>query len=158
MKIAIYPGTFDPITLGHMDIIQRATELFDKIIIAVAQNTGKVPYFEHEQRIELARQVLAPLANVEVHGYHTLLVDFAKQHAVNILLRGLRVVSDFEYELQLANANRRLSPTIETVFLTPSEQYAFTSSSLVREIARYNGDVSQFVDPIVAKALAAERK
>lgn len=158
MKTAIYPGTFDPITKGHSDIIERATRLFDHIIVAIASNTSKAPYFSHEKRIELAKQVLAPFSQVEVCGFNCLLIDFAQQRNVKILLRGLRVVSDFEYELQLANANRRLLPHIETVFLTPSERYAFTSSSLVREIAAYAGDASQFVDPIVAQALKTVRR
>lgn len=158
MKTAIYPGTFDPITKGHTDIIERAGKLCDKIIVAVARNTAKTPYFSYEQRIELATKVLAKYPNVTVEGYDCLLVDFARQLKVNIVIRGLRVVSDFEYELQLANANRRLSANLETIFFTPSEQYAFTSSSLVREIARYQGDPSQFVDPIVAAALKQERR
>ncbi len=158
MKTVIYPGTFDPITKGHSDIIERALRLFDYVIVAVAKNASKTPCFSQETRIELAQQVLAPLPNVKVCAFNGLLIDFAKQHNVRMVLRGLRVVSDFEYELQLTNANRRLLPDIETVFLTPAERYAFTSSSLVREIATYGGDTTQFVDPIVAEALKTVRK
>lgn len=158
MKTVIYPGTFDPITRGHVDIIERASRLFDRILVGVARNTSKLPCFSHDKRIELARHVLSPYPDVEVCGFNSLLIDFAEQQNAYIILRGLRVVSDFEYELQLANANRRLLANIETVFLTPSEEYAFTSSSLVREIAAYGGDVSQFVDPVVAAALKEVRK
>jgi len=152
-KIAIYPGTFDPITNGHTDLIERATHLFDKVIVAVAQATSKSPVFNLVERVELASDVLSTMENVEVCGFDILLVEFMKQKEATIILRGLRAVSDFEYEFQLASMNRHLSDKIETVFLTPAEQYTFISSSLVREIARLGGDVSQFVDSKVVTAL-----
>lgn len=155
-KIAIYPGTFDPITNGHTDLVERATHLFDKVIVAVAQATGKSPVFNLQQRVALVSDVLANTKNVEVCGFDILLVKFMKQKNATIILRGLRAVSDFEYEFQLASMNRHLSDEIETVFLTPAEQYTFISSSLVREIARLGGDVSQFVDPKVVAALNAQ--
>ncbi len=152
-KIAIYPGTFDPITNGHTDLIERATYLFDKVIVAVAKATSKSPVFTLDERVSLASDVLSPLENVEVCGFDILLVKFMQQKEATIILRGLRAVSDFEYEFQLASMNRHLSDKIETVFLTPAEQYTFISSSLVREIARLGGDVSQFVNPNVVAAL-----
>lgn len=152
-KIAIYPGTFDPVTNGHTDLIERATHLFDKVIVAVAKATSKSPVFNLEERVALATEVLEPIANVEVCGFDILLVDFMQQKNASVILRGLRAVSDFEYEFQLASMNRHLSDKIETVFLTPAEQYTFISSSLVREIARLGGDVSQFVSPKVVAAL-----
>ncbi|MFP5504959.1 MAG: pantetheine-phosphate adenylyltransferase [Gammaproteobacteria bacterium] len=153
MKTAVYPGTFDPITNGHTDLVQRAARLFDRVIVAVAANPGKAPAFALEQRVGLARTVLAGLANVEVCSFDSLLVDFLHRREASIILRGLRAVSDFEYEFQLASMNRQLAPDIETVFLTPAEQYAFVSSSLVREIAMLGGDVSAFVHPEVVAAL-----
>jgi pantetheine-phosphate adenylyltransferase len=153
MKTAVYPGTFDPITNGHTDLVQRAARLFDRVIVAVAANPGKAPAFALEQRVGLARTVLAGLPNVEVRSFDSLLVDFLHQRGADVILRGLRAVSDFEYEFQLASMNRQLAPDIETVFLTPSEQYAFVSSSLVREIAMLGGDVSAFVHPEVVAAL-----
>jgi len=155
-RIAIYPGTFDPITNGHVDLIERATHLFDKVIVAVAKATSKSPVFDLEKRVALATDVLAKLDNVEVCGFDILLVEYMKQKNATIILRGLRAVSDFEYEFQLASMNRHLSDQVETVFLTPAEQYTFISSSLVREIARLGGDVSQFVDPKVVAALKVE--
>ncbi len=155
-KIAIYPGTFDPVTNGHTDLIERATHLFDKVIVAVAKATGKSPVFDLDERVALATDVLSPLAKVEVCGFDILLVEFMKQKKATIILRGLRAVSDFEYEFQLASMNRHLDKNIETVFLTPAEQYTFISSSLVREIARLGGDVSQFVSPQVVAALKAQ--
>ncbi len=155
-KIAIYPGTFDPITNGHTDLIERATHLFDKVIVAVAKATSKSPVFSLDKRVALASDILSPLANVEVCGFDILLVEFMKQKEATIILRGLRAVSDFEYEFQLASMNRHLSDQVETVFLTPAEQYTFISSSLVREIARLGGDVSQFVNPKVVAALKAQ--
>ena len=152
-KIALYPGTFDPITNGHLDLIQRASKLFDKVIVAVAQSRGKNPLFDVEQRVQLAKEVVSDMANVEVCGFSGLLVDLARDKGAKILLRGLRAVSDFEYEFQLANMNRRLAPEVESVFLTPAEQFSFISSSLIREIAALNGDVSQFVPVEVQKAL-----
>lgn len=153
MKTAVYPGTFDPITNGHTDLVQRAARLFDRVIVAIAANPGKVPAFPMAQRVALAREVLADLTNVEICSFDNLLVDFLHQRGASVILRGLRAVSDFEYEFQLASMNRQLAPDIETVFLTPAEQYAFVSSSLVREIAALGGDVSPFVHPQVVAAL-----
>jgi pantetheine-phosphate adenylyltransferase len=153
MKTAVYPGTFDPITNGHTDLVQRAARLFDRVVVAIAANPGKAPAFPLEQRVTLAREVLAGLPNVEVCSFDNLLVDFLHQRGADIILRGLRAVSDFEYEFQLASMNRQLAPDIETVFLTPAEQYAFVSSSLVREIAALGGDVSPFVHAQVVAAL-----
>ena len=153
-KIVIYPGTFDPITNGHVDLIERAGKLFDKIIVAVAMSEGKSPLFDVDKRVSIVEEVVAPMENIEVIGFKGLLVDFAKEHNANALLRGLRAVSDFEYEFQLANMNRRLSPNLESLFLTPAEQFSFISSTLVREIATLNGDVSQFVPEAVQRALA----
>ncbi len=152
-KTIIYPGTFDPITKGHTDLIDRAVKLFDRVIVAVAASAGKSPLFSHVERIELARQALAHYPNVEVAGFHGLLVDFAKQQQVPVILRGLRAVSDFEYEFQLASMNRRILPNLETLFLTPGESYSFISASLVREVAMLGGDVSQFVPQAVIDAL-----
>lgn len=153
-RIAIYPGTFDPITNGHADLIVRAAPLFERIVVGVAESPGKAPGFELAERIELARLALAGIANVEVQGFNTLLADFVRKMKAGVLLRGLRAVSDFEYEFQLASMNRHLIPEVETLFLTPAEQYSFISSSLVREIARLGGDVSGFVHPAVQSALA----
>jgi len=152
---AIYPGTFDPITHGHSDLVQRAARLFDKVIVAVAANPTKRPAFDLDERIRLAQRVLSGLPNIEVCGFDTLLVDYAKARDAQVILRGLRAVSDFEHEFQLAGMNRRLAPTVETLFLTPAEQYAYISSSLVREIAALGGDVSGFVHESVRAALAA---
>lgn len=152
-KIAIYPGTFDPITNGHTDLVERASKLFDHVIVAIAANTKKGPMLDLDLRISLATQVLAHLDNVEVCGFACLLTKFAEQRGANIIVRGLRAVSDFEYEFQLANMNRAQSPDIESVFLTPSEQYSFVSSTLIREIASLQGDVSKFVHPLVDDAL-----
>ena len=151
--IAIYPGTFDPITNGHSDLVARASRLCDKVIVAVAKSTGKNPFFAWEERIALAREALAGYSNVEVCGFEILLVEFARQCQANVIIRGLRAVSDFEYEFQLASMNRHLNEAIETVFLTPAEQYSFISSSLVREIARLGGDIATFVPPNVVAAL-----
>ena len=152
---AVYPGSFDPITNGHSDLIQRAARVFDRVIVAVAVSAAKRPQFSVEQRVALARTVLADIANAEVCGFDGLLVDFVVQHGAQVILRGLRAVSDFEYEFQLASMNRRLAPKVETLFLTPAEQYGFISSSLVREIAALGGDVSEFVHEAVADALRA---
>ncbi|MCW9023576.1 MAG: pantetheine-phosphate adenylyltransferase [Gammaproteobacteria bacterium] len=154
--IAIYPGTFDPITNGHSDLIQRATHLFDQVIVAVAVSSNKNTVFPTEQRVALAQEVLAGLPNVEVCSFDNLLVDFVKARGAQVILRGLRAVSDFEYEFQLASMNRHLNPEIETVFLTPAEQYAYISSSLVREIAVLDGDVSPFVHTKVVAALKSQ--
>ncbi len=151
--VAVYPGTFDPITNGHSDLVSRASKLFDRVIVAIAASPSKAPLFELQQRIELAQQVLAEYQNVEVCGFSDLLVDFVREKQANVILRGLRVVSDFEYEMQLASMNRHLASEIETLFLTPSEKSSFISSTLVREIASHQGDVSQFVHPSVVNAL-----
>lgn len=150
---AIYPGTFDPITLGHADLIERAARLFDKVIVAIAQSPGKAPAFTIEQRISLARSSLEHLDNVEIIGFNTLLVEFARQCGAKVIIRGLRAVSDFEYEFQLAGMNRKLASEIETMFLMPAEQYTNISSSLVREVAALGGDISDFVHPVVSAAL-----
>ena len=150
---AIYPGTFDPITNGHSDLIQRACRLFDKVVVAVAANPKKAPLFNLEERVELAQQVLVGLDRVEVCGFDSLLADFAHEQGATVILRGLRAVSDFEYEFQLAGMNRRLAPDVETIFLTPAEKYTFISSSLVKEVASLGGDVEDFVDAKVKAAL-----
>ncbi|PSV20002.1 pantetheine-phosphate adenylyltransferase [Photobacterium leiognathi] len=149
----IYPGTFDPITNGHLDLIERAAAMFDHVIVGVAFNPSKKPLFDLNERVELASKITAHLNNVEIVGFSGLLVDFAKEHNANILVRGLRAVSDFEYEFQLANMNRRLMPELETVFLTPAEENSFISSTIVKEVALHKGDVSQFVDPLITTAL-----
>ena len=154
----MYPGTFDPITNGHVDIASRAAKMFDRVVVAIAANPGKAPLFPLEQRIELARTALAGLPNVEVTGYAKLTVEFAREHGLGFMLRGLRAVSDFEFEFQLANMSRHIAPEIETVFLTPKEQFTFISSTLVREIAVLGGDVSEFVPPAVVAALRTKRR
>jgi pantetheine-phosphate adenylyltransferase len=153
MRTAVYPGTFDPITNGHQDLVKRAARLFDRVVVAVARQTAKDTVFGLAQREGLAREVLSDLANVSVVSFDGLLMEFARRQGAQVVLRGLRAVSDFEYEFQLAGMNRRLAPEIETLFLTPAEQYTFISSSLVREIARLGGDVSEFVHPAVQAAL-----
>lgn len=153
MVKAVYPGTFDPITNGHSDLVRRAAGLFEQVIVAVAVNAGKQPVCSIEERLQLATQVLSDLPNVEVVTFDSLLVEFAKQHKARVVLRGLRAVSDFEYEFQLAGMNRKLAPEIETIFLTPAEKYAYISSSLVREVAMLGGNVSEFVHPLVMDAL-----
>ena len=155
---AVYPGTFDPITNGHQDLIRRAAGIFDHVIVAIAANPNKTPMFPLEKRVDLARQVLADLGNVEVQGYSGLTVDFARQHHGTVIVRGLRAVSDFEFEFQLANMSRHLDRNFETVFLTPQEQFTFISSTLVREIAVLGGDVSKFVHPIVETELKKQRR
>ena len=152
-NIAIYPGTFDPITKGHSDLVERSSRLFDKVIVAVAAKPGKQPVFSLEERLDLAQTVLGEYSNVEVCGFDGLLVDFAHKKKANIIIRGLRAVSDFEYEFQLANMNRAMYPEFESVFLTPSEHLSYISSSLVREIAALGGDISPFVPEPVNKAL-----
>jgi pantetheine-phosphate adenylyltransferase len=156
MAIALYPGTFDPVTLGHVDLIQRATRLFDSVVIAVAANPDKVPLFSLEERVELIREVTSDIENVTVTGFNNLLVECVREHRASVILRGLRAVSDFEYEFQLAAMNRHLDPEIETAFLTPSEHYAFLSSSLVKEVAALGGKVSDFVPAVVGQALAGK--
>lgn len=153
MKTVIYPGTFDPITNGHVDLVERAAAIFDKVILAIAFSEKKRPLFNLEERIDLARQALVHVPNVEFVGYSNLLVDFAREHSARFVLRGVRAIADFEYELQLANMNRAIYPEMETVFLTPNEHCAFISSTLVREIAAMKGQVEQFVPPVVASAL-----
>lgn len=154
MKItAIYPGTFDPVTNGHLDIIARAAKLYHKVIVAVAVNRNKQPLFDVDQRVALIEQVTTEFTNVDIIGFDNLLVDCAKQQDANVVLRGLRAISDFEYEFQLAGMNRRLSPELETMFLTPAEQYGFISSSMIKEIARLGGDVSEFVPDNVLQRL-----
>jgi pantetheine-phosphate adenylyltransferase len=155
MKTIVYPGTFDPITNGHIDLVERASRLFDKVVIGIASSQRKSPLFTIEERIELASECLLHMPNVEIHGFDCLLVNFVNDHNADAIMRGLRAVSDFEYEFQLANMNRALSPEIESIFLTPSEKFSYISSSLVREISSLKGDVSQFVPSNVAKALAA---
>lgn len=150
---ALYPGTFDPITNGHADLIRRAERLFERVIVAVAANPKKQPLFALTERVELARAVLADHARVSVVGFDNLLVDFVRAQGAQVILRGLRAVSDFEFEFQLAGMNRRLAPEVETVFLTPSEQETFISASLIKEIALLGGDVTPFVDARVAAAL-----
>lgn len=150
---AVFPGTFDPITYGHIDLVGRAAKLFDEVIVGIADSPQKSPLFNSEQRVSLASDALSNFDNVSVLAFSELLVNFAKKHNARVLVRGLRAVSDFEYELQLANMNRRLAAEIETVFLTPGEQYGFVSSSLVKQIAALNGDVAPFVPAKVAEAL-----
>jgi pantetheine-phosphate adenylyltransferase len=154
MIVAVYPGTFDPITNGHSDLVKRAARLFDRVILAIAENPGKNPVFDLDHRINLAHTVLGGIENVEIRSFSNLLVEYVQQCGANVILRGLRAVSDFEYEFQLAGMNRRLAPTIETLFLTPAEQFAFISSGLVREIAALGGDVGEFVHPSVQDALS----
>ena len=149
----IYPGTFDPLTLGHEDLVRRASRLFDEVILAVADSQSKRPCFTPDERVEIAREVLKPYSNVSVMRFSGLLIDFARTQGANVILRGLRAVSDFEYEFQLAGMNRNLYPQIETLFLTPSEDYLFISATLVREIALLGGDVSKFVHPTVVARL-----
>ena len=155
-RIAVYPGTFDPITNGRVDLVDRAAPLFERLIVGVAESPGKSPALPLAQRVRLVRDALAGFANVEVRGFDSLLAHFVTEVGGGVLLRGLRAVSDFEYEFQLASMNRHLIPEVETLFLTPAEQYGFISSSLVREIARLGGDVSGFVPPAVAQALQAQ--
>ena len=153
MQRAVYPGTFDPMTMGHVDLVKRASKLFDSVIIAIASSDSKKPMFSLEERIEIGNKIFADDPKVEVVGFSGLLVNFAKENDANILIRGLRVVADFEYEFQLANMNRAMSPDIESVFLTPKEEYSYISSSLVKEIATMGGDVTRFVYPVTLEAL-----
>jgi len=154
---AMYPGTFDPVTRGHEDLLRRASRIFDRIVVAIAANPGKRPMFDLDERVALAEAVLGDIPGVEVMGYEGLTIDFARQHDLGAIIRGLRAVSDFEYEFQLANMNRHLTDEVETVFLTPTERYTYISSSLVREIAMLGGDVGEFVSPVVEKALLERR-
>jgi pantetheine-phosphate adenylyltransferase len=155
---AVYPGTFDPITRGHEDLVRRAAGIFDTVLVAIASNPGKAPMFEVAERVELARGVLADIANVKVIGYSGLTVEFAHQQGIGVIVRGLRAVSDFEFEFQLANMGRHIAPDIETVFLTPKEHFTFISSTLVREIAVLGGNVGQFVHPLVEAAFRRKVK
>jgi len=153
MKTVVYPGTFNPITNGHTDLVKRAARIFDHVIVAIGSNTQKTTDVSMDMRVRLATEVLADLPNVEVCRFNGLLTSFVKSRGANLILRGLRTVADFEYEFQLVGMNRVLEPGIETVFLAPAEHLAYISSTLVREIATYGGDISQFVDPIVAEAM-----
>ena len=155
---AVYPGTFDPLTRGHEDLVRRAGSLFGSLVLGVADSRAKKTFFTLDERVQMAREVLADVKNVEVVGFSGLLIDFVRQHKARVVLRGLRAVSDFEYEFQLAGMNRSLYPEMETVFLTPSEQHMFISATLVREIAALGGDVSKFVDPRVAARLQKKVK
>ncbi len=152
-RTVVYPGTFDPVTRGHEDLVARACRLFDRVVLGIARNPGKQPHFSIEERVRLAEAVFADNPQVEVAAFDGLLVEFTRAQGARAILRGLRAVSDFEYEFQLASMNRRLAPELETLFLTPAEEYAFVSSSLVREIAALGGDVSHFVHPAVEAAL-----
>jgi len=152
MKV-VYPGTFDPFTRGHEDIVRRAAHLFDSVVVGIADSSSKRPYFSAAERIEMASEVLQPYPNVRVLGFSSLLMDFVQGQGAQAILRGLRAVSDFEYEFQMAGMNRNLYPDVETLFLTPGEKYMFISATFVREIARFGGDVSKFVHPIVAEQL-----
>lgn len=154
-KILVYPGTFDPLTRGHEDLVRRALKLVDEVVVAVAVSAGKGPCFDLDERVDMARAVLGELPGVRIKPFDGLLVDFVRTQNANLVLRGLRAISDFEFEFQLAGMNRRMNPDMETVFLTPSEQHMFISASMVREIARLGGDVSPFVHPLVAQRLAS---
>ena len=153
-RIAVYPGTFDPLTRGHEDLMHRASVLFDRVIVGIAQSRAKQPLFTLEERVSITRTILVEYPNIEVHGFDCLLMDFIRQHGANVILRGLRAVSDFEYEFQMAGMNRNLYPDVETIFLTPSEKYMFISATMVREIALLGGDVGKFVQPLVVQRLA----
>ncbi len=155
---AVYPGTFDPITLGHEDLIRRAARLFDTLIVAIADSSAKRPFFSRDERVEMAKEVLKNLKNVEIVGFSGLLMKFVQQHQARVVIRGLRAVSDFEHEFQLAGMNRGLYPDVETIFLTPGEQHMFISATIVREISVLGGDVGKFVPPVVARRLEAKIK
>jgi pantetheine-phosphate adenylyltransferase len=160
MLTVVYPGTFDPFTRGHEDLVRRAARLFDRVVVGIAASEAKKPMFSLDERIAMAREVLAEVPNATVTGFSSLLMVFAHEQGARAVMRGLRAVSDFEYEFQMAGMNRRLWPEVETVFLTPSEQYMFVSATIVREVARFGGDIGDFVHPAVAarlKARAAER-
>jgi pantetheine-phosphate adenylyltransferase len=156
MTLAVYPGTFDPITNGHEDLIQRASRLFDKVVVGVAHSQAKRPFFSLDERVALARDVLQPYANVKVLGFAGLLSEFVREQQAGVILRGLRAVSDFEYEFQLAGMNRRLAPGVETLFLTPSDKYLFLSATIVREIAVLGGDITAFVHPLTVERMRAK--
>jgi len=156
MLTVVYPGTFDPFTRGHEDLVRRAARLFDRVVVGVADSESKRPFFSTAERVAMAREVLAPFTNVEVTSFSSLLMDFVHAQGARVILRGLRAVSDFEYEFQMAGMNRNLYPEVETLFLTPAEQYMFVSATIVREIAKFGGDVSQFVHPSVLARLKAK--
>lgn len=151
--VAVYPGTFDPLTRGHEDLVRRASLLFDRVVVGIAESPAKAPLFPLAERVEIARDILAPFGNVEVVGFDGLLMNFLRAQGARVIIRGLRAVSDFEYEFQMAGMNRKLYPDVETVFLTPAEEYMFISATMVREIARLGGDVGKFVQPAVLKRL-----
>ena len=157
-RSAVYPGTFDPITNGHQDLVRRAAGIFDRVVVGIAANPGKAPLFSLAERVELAEKVLEDLRNVTVLGYAGLTVDFAREQGCGVVLRGLRAVSDFEFEFQLATMSRHLNSEVDYVFMTPQQEFTFISSTLVRAIALFGGDVSQFVHPVVAEALQQEQK
>jgi pantetheine-phosphate adenylyltransferase len=156
MPKVVYPGTFDPFTRGHEDLVRRAARIFDHVIVAVAHSEAKRPFFDTSSRVDMAREVLQPLANVSVTSFSTLLLRFVREQGAVIVMRGLRAVSDFEFEFQMAGMNRHLDPDVETIFLTPSEEYTFVSATIVREVARFGGDVSPFVHPLVNARLIAQ--
>ncbi len=156
MTRAVYPGTFDPLTLGHEDVVKRAAKLFDEVILAIAESTAKRPLFSIDERVQMATELLEPIANITVVRFGGLLTEFLKQQGADVILRGLRAVSDFEYEFQMAGMNRKLLPRVETVFMTPSDNYMFVSATIVREIASMGGDVSQFVSPLVVQKMKAK--
>lgn len=153
MRIGIYPGSFDPVTFGHIDIIMRSAKLVDKLIIGVLKNSAKTPLYTTDERVEFLKEITKDIKNVEIESYQGLLVDFADEKKANVLVRGLRAITDFEYELQLAQTNHKLNPRVDTVFLTTSVEYAYLSSSTVREIASYGGDISQFVPECIVKTI-----
>ncbi len=158
MTRAVYPGTFDPLTLGHEDVVKRAAKLFDEVILAIAESSAKRPLFSLDERVQIATQLLEPVRNIKVVRFSGLLTEFLKKQGADVILRGLRAVSDFEYEFQMAGMNRKLLPRVETVFLTPSDSYMFVSASIVREIATMGGDVSQFVSPLVVEKMQGKIK
>lgn len=152
---AVYPGTFDPMTMGHLDVVRRAARLFDRVVVGVANSRAKKPFFNIDERVAMAREIVAPYPNVEVLGFSGLLADFLRDIEADVILRGLRAVSDFEFEFQMAGMNRKLHPNVETLFVTPSDQYMFISSTIVREIASFGGDVAPFVPPPVVDRIRA---
>ncbi len=155
---AIYPGTFDPMTVGHIDVAHRASRMFESVVVAVAASTHKQPFFTLDQRVSMARAILKDLPNVTVEPFNALLVNFADKVGARVIVRGLRAISDFEFEVQVAGVNRHLSPKLETIFIAASQDYTFLSSSIVREVARHEGDVSEFVHPVVVEAFAERRR
>jgi pantetheine-phosphate adenylyltransferase len=158
VNTAVYPGTFDPITRGHEDLVLRAASLFDHVVLAIADSPSKRPFFSLEERVQMAKDALAGHPNIEIMGFSGLLMDFLRSQGARIILRGLRAVSDFEYEFQMAGMNRKLYPDVETIFLTPGEQYMFISATMVREIAALGGDVSHFVNPLILSRLRRMQK